>query len=423
MKTLRTDIAVLGAGPAGLAAGIAAHTAGAQVMLIEREERPGGILKQCVHDGFGLLRFGEKLSGPEYAARFVQMARADDLPILTSTTVAGLHRVGEDGNVLTLVNSDGVTELHARAVVLATGCRERSARQVMIQGTRPAGVLTAGTAQYCINILGYLPCRRCVILGSGDIGLIMARRLTLEGAEVLGVFEAKSTPSGLSRNVAQCLDDFHIPLHLAHTVTRIIGEDRVEAVEISEVDEHLRPRAGTGQIIPCDGVILSVGLIPENEMAESLQVPIDPVTKGPYMDQAGETRVPGVFVCGNAAHVYDLVDYVTESGERAGTAAAAFVAGRRGHRSVQLTADPGFFLYAVPQEIDLLDPSGSAVLYFRSRRECGAATVAITAADTTVLRHRYSHLRPPEMQRLVLDLQKLPQDAATLTMTGVVEKP
>jgi len=407
------DIAVLGAGPAGMAAALAAAQGGANTVLIERENHLGGILKQCVHDGFGLLRFGEKLSGPEYAGRFVHMIHEAGLPVLTSTFVAEARRDGDE-NVLMLVDRSGVTELHAKAVVLATGCRERSARQVMIQGTRPAGVMTAGAAQYYVNVLGYLPTTRCVILGSGDIGLIMARRLTLEGAEVLGVFEAKPTPSGLSRNIAQCLDDFGIPLHLSRTVTRIFGNDRVEAVETAAVDEKMRPVAGTEERLCCDGVILSVGLIPENEVGEALGVPMDPVTRGPVMDQNGQTQVPGVFVCGNAGHVNDLVDYVTESGERAGAAAAAFVAGRRTGRLLPLKADSTVLLYVVPQFVDMDSSESHAVVYFRSREELGATLVQVTASGEMVARHRYPHLRPPEMERLEIDLSRIPADATSL---------
>lgn len=413
MTVRNVDIAVLGAGPAGMAAALVAAEGGADTVLIERENHLGGILKQCVHDGFGLLRFGEKLSGPEYAGRFVHMVREAGLAVLTSTFVAEARRDHEE-SVLMLVDRGGVTELHAKAIVLATGCRERSARQVMIQGTRPAGVMTAGAAQYYVNVLGYLPTTRCVILGSGDIGLIMARRLTLEGAEVLGVFEAKSTPSGLSRNIAQCLDDFGIQLHLSRTVTRIFGDDRVEAVETAAVDEKMRPVAGTEERLSCDGVILSVGLIPENEVGEALGVPMDPVTKGPVMDQNGQTQVPGVFVCGNASHVHDLVDYVTESGERAGAAVAAFVTGCRTRRLLPLKADSTVLLYAVPQFVDMNAPESGAVVYFRSREELGMTVVAITAGGLTVARHRYQHLRPPEMERLDIDLSRIPSDAMAL---------
>lgn len=413
MMVRNVDIAVLGAGPAGMAAALAAGEGGADTVLIERENHLGGILKQCVHDGFGLLRFGEKLSGPEYAGRFVRMVREAGLAVLTSTFVAEAHRDGEE-SVLMLVDRGGVTELRAKAVVLATGCRERSARQVMIQGTRPAGVMTAGAAQYYVNVLGYLPTTRCVILGSGDIGLIMARRLTLEGAEVLGVFEAKSTPSGLSRNIAQCLDDFGIQLHLSRTVTRIFGDDRVEAVETAAVDEKMRPVAGTEERLSCDGVILSVGLIPENEVGEALGVPMDSITRGPVMDQNGQTQVPGVFVCGNASHVNDLVDYVTESGERAGAAAAAFVAGRRTRKLLPLKIDGTVLLYAVPQFVDTDTPGSGVVIYFRSREELGVTLVQVTAGGETMTRHCYQHLRPPEMERLEIDLSRIPADATSL---------
>jgi NADPH-dependent 2,4-dienoyl-CoA reductase/sulfur reductase-like enzyme len=415
MIVRNVDIAVLGAGPAGMAAALAAARGGADTVLIERENHLGGILKQCVHDGFGLLRFGEKLSGPEYAGRFVRMIREAGLAVLTSTFVAEARRDGDE-SILMLVDRRGVTELHAKAVVLATGCRERSARQVMIQGTRPAGVMTAGAAQYYVNVLGYLPTTRCVILGSGDIGLIMARRLTLEGAEVLGVFEAKSIPSGLSRNIAQCLDDFGIELHLSRTVTRIFGDDRVEAVETAAVDEKMRPVAGTEKRLSCDGVILSVGLIPENEVAEALEVPIDPATRGPLVDQNGQTQVPGVFVCGNASHVNDLVDYVSESGERAGAAAAAFIAGHRTRRLLPLMSDSTVLLYAVPQFVDMDAPESGAVLYFRSKAELGVTVVQVTAGRETVARHRYQHLRPPEMERLEIDLSRIPSDTTSLNI-------
>jgi thioredoxin reductase len=420
MIVRHVDIAVLGAGPAGMAAALAAARGGADTVLIERESHLGGILKQCVHDGFGLLRFGEKLSGPEYAGRFVRMVREAGPAVMTSTFVAEARRDGDE-TTLMLVDCHGVTELHAKAVVLATGCRERSARQVMIQGTRPAGVMTAGTAQYYVNVLGYLPTTRCVILGSGDIGLIMARRLTLEGAEVLGVFEAKSIPSGLSRNIAQCLDDFGIELHLSRTVTRIFGDDRVEAVETAAVDEKMRPVAGTEERLSCDGVILSVGLVPENEVAEALEVPMDPATRGPLMDQNGQTQVPGVFVCGNASHVNDLVDYVSESGERAGTAAAAFIAGHRARRLLPLVSDSTVLLYAVPQFVDMDAPEASAALFFRSKAELGVTVVQVMAGGETVARHQYQHLRPPEMERLEIDLGLIPSDITSLTIgTGSV---
>jgi thioredoxin reductase len=399
----RTDAAVIGAGPGGLAAALAAEKAGAQVVLIERETRLGGILKQCIHDGFGLHRFAEKLTGPEYAWRFERELPGKNIAIRRLTFVSKIEQV--DGAFrLTLVSAGGMETLEARALVLATGCRERTARQVAIHGWRPAGVLTAGAAQYYVNILGQMPTRRCVILGSGDIGLIMARRLTLEGAEVLGVYEAKSAPSGLSRNIAQCLHDFGIPLHLSRTVTRTFGRGRLEGVEVAVTDRNLHPVPGTEERIPCDGLILSVGLIPENELAESLSVPLDSATKGPVSDQNCQTAVPGVFCCGNALQVNDLADFVSESGETAGAAAADYAAGdlRGPRRYVNLSPDAGF-LSVCPQRLDLASLGASAVVFFRSRQECGPSLVQARCGGRVVFSKKYERLRPPEMERIVLE--------------------
>lgn len=334
MKTKEADVVVIGGGPAGLAAALSAHRAGARVLLIEREARLGGILKQCIHDGFGLIRFGEKLSGPEYAGRFLSEFHKEGIEALTETFVTRIEEAGADGSCesagtefhLMATGREGMVAIRARSLVLATGCRERTARQVFIHGTRPAGIFTAGTAQHLMNLKGQMPTRRCVILGSGDIGLIMARRLTLEGAKVIGVYEAKPEPSGLIRNIHQCLYDFDIPLHLSTTVTRVFGEDRVEMVEVSQVDENMEPIKGTEERIACDALILSVGLIPENELAESLGIVMDPATRGPETDEKKMTSVPGVFSCGNAYRVYDLVDDVSADGEKAGEAAAKWAA-------------------------------------------------------------------------------------------------
>ena len=399
----RYDVAVLGAGPAGLAAALTAKAQGANVLLIEREEKPGGILKQCIHDGFGLIRFGEKLTGPEYAQRYLDMVRDADIPLLTSTFASKIEKQ-EDIFDLTLVNADqAVFHIEATALVLAGGCRERTAKQVFIHGSRPAGVLTAGAAQYFVNIQGFLPCKRCVVLGSGDIGLIMARRLTLEGAEVLGVYEAKAEPSGLSRNIAQCLNDFQIPLHLSHTVTRVFGSDHVEGVEISRVDDDMKPIPGTEQRIDCDGVILSVGLIPENEPAESLGIELDRATRGPIVDQSGMTLVDGAFSCGNALHVSDLVDYVSESGDTAGCAAAKYQPGKARKR-IPVEADPASFLYAVPQRIDAASENLKPVFYFRSRDTLRNARVQLRCGEHVLFDKKYSVLRPPEMERVCVDL-------------------
>ncbi len=397
------DVAVLGAGPAGLAAALAARERGANTLLIEREEKPGGILKQCIHDGFGLIRFGEKLTGPEYAQRYLDMVRGADIPLLTNTFASHIEKRDSIFD-LTLVNADsGVFHIEAGSLILAGGCRERTAKQVFIHGSRPAGVLTAGAAQYFVNIQGYLPCKRCVVLGSGDIGLIMARRLTLEGAQVLGVYEAKSEPSGLSRNIAQCLNDFNIPLHLSHTVTRVFGSERVEGVEISEVDEQMQPIPGTQQRIECDGVILSVGLIPENEPAETLGIALDTATRGPVVDQSGMTLVDGAFSCGNALHVSDLVDYVSESGETAGHAAAAYKPGIE-RKLVPVEADPQSFLYAVPQRIDATSDNLNSVFYFRSKNTERNVRVQLRCKDRVLFEKKYSILRPPEMERVLVSL-------------------
>jgi NADPH-dependent 2,4-dienoyl-CoA reductase/sulfur reductase-like enzyme len=397
------DVAVIGGGPAGLAAAAAADRAGAGTVLIEREERLGGILKQCIHDGFGLIRFGEKLSGPEYSYRCIEALRETGVKVLANTFTVRSHRQG-DGFELTLTGKKGMSRVETKTLVLATGCRERTAPQVAVHGTRPAGVLTAGAAQYYTNILGRLPCRRCVILGSGDIGLIMARRLHLEGAEVLGVYEAKSTPSGLTRNIAQCLDDFNIPLHVSRTVTRAFGRRRLEAVAIAQTDEAMRPIAGTEEVIECDGLILSVGLIPENELAENLGVELDSATKGPVCDQSYQTMVPGIFSCGNALQVNDLVDYVSKSGETAGLNAALLALGKSGggeRTMTELKAGRGF-LCITPQRIDLGRPEGEIAVFFRSREERGKTLIRASAGSREIFSRQYNQIRPPEMEQIVL---------------------
>jgi thioredoxin reductase len=403
--TQTVDTAVIGGGPAGLAAAIAAERAGAGTLLIEREVRLGGILKQCIHDGFGLIRFGEKLSGPEYSHRYIEELKKTGVKTKLRSFVTRAAK-GQNGFELTLSGSGGMERVIAGALVLATGCRERTARQVGIYGTRPVGVLSAGAAQYYVNILGQLPCRRCVILGSGDIGLIMARRLTLEGAEVLGVYEAKPTPSGLSRNIAQCLNDFDIPLHTSRTVARVFGHERLEAVEIAAVDGAMRPIAGTEEQIPCDGLILSVGLIPENELAESLGVPLHPATRGPVCDQHYMTGVSGVFSCGNALQVNDLADYVSESGEAAGKSAALFARGiarNEGRNMVNFETDGGFLCMA-PQRLDLDRLDEETTVFFRSRDERGKTRVRVSANGKEIFTKQYRQLRPPEMERISLRL-------------------
>ena len=396
------DVTVIGGGPAGLAAAISAHDNGAKTLVIEREERLGGMLKQCIHDGFGLSRFGERLAGPEYVERFMTELYKRNIDAMLRTFVTGVEKL-RDGFCVATVNGEGLKKIYTKTLVLATGCRERTAKQVFIHGTRPAGVFTAGTAQHFTNRLGVMPTKRCVILGSGDIGLIMARRLTLEGAEVLGVYEINPTPSGLTRNIHQCLYDYDIPLYLSHTVTRVFGTDRLEAVEICEVDGDLRPIKGTEKRVECDALIVSVGLIPENELAESIGVSIDGHTGGPVCDGQLMTSVPGVFSCGNALHVNDLVDFVSASGEEAGKNAALFAA--KSQRRVNINIG-GEFLYLVPQQLDLEADNSKITFYFRSKKVLGKSTLRLTVDGAEVWKRRYPLLRPPEMQQLVLDMNK-----------------
>lgn len=322
MRTLKYDVVVIGGGPAGLAAALKAREKVEKVAVLERNDELGGILNQCIHSGFGLHVFKEELTGPEYAQRYVDMVAETDISCYLNTMVLD---VTEDKHVVAM-SEDGMLVFEAGSVVLAMGCRERTRGQIRIPGTRPAGVFTAGLAQRYVNLENFKPGSRVVILGSGDIGLIMARRLTLEGIKVVGVYELMPYANGLYRNIKNCLDDFGIPLYLSTTVTKIVGSKRIQAVEVSAVDENLKPIPGTEEIIPCDTLLLSIGLIPENELSKKAGIELNPVTNGPKVDNALETSVKGIFACGNVLHVHDLVDQVTKEAEDAGTYAAEYAA-------------------------------------------------------------------------------------------------
>ena len=394
---MKKDLVIIGGGPAGMAAAVAAYEAGVRdILILERDNALGGILRQCIHNGFGLHRFGEELTGPEYAYRYEKMVLELGIPYMLDTMVI---EVSPERVITAMNRENGIFTIEAGAVILAMGCRERPKGALNIAGTRPAGIFTAGTAQKFVNMKGYMPGKKVVILGSGDIGLIMARRMTLEGAEVKSVCELMPYSGGLARNIEQCLNDFNIPLRLSHTVVDIHGKERLEGVTIARVDENRRPIKESEEYIPCDTLLLSCGLIPENELTKGAGITLDRVTSGASVNGERETEIPGIFACGNVLHVHDLVDYVSEESAIAGKAAAKYIAGNSNKEiSVRIKTD-GKVRYTVPQRLtEVADTS----VYFRVADVYRDAKIIVRDGDRVIISKKKQRLAPAEMEKVEL---------------------
>ena len=415
------DVIVIGGGPAGLAAACSACEKGAKkVLVIERDKELGGILNQCIHNGFGLHRFKEELTGPEYAGRFIKLLQETKAEVLLDTMVV---EITADRRVCCINTVDGYRELKAGAVVLAMGCRERTRGAIAIPGDRPAGIFTAGAAQRYVNMEGYMVGRRVVILGSGDIGLIMARRMTLEGAEVLACVELCPYSNGLNRNIVQCLHDYDIPLYLSHTITDIIGRERVEQVVISRVDENRRPIPGTEQTFDCDTVLLSVGLIPENELTRGAGIPMDRRTNGAIVYENMETMAPGIFACGNVVHVHDLVDFVSAESEKAGAAAARYALGEEiSGRCIELK-NGNAVNYTVPQHIRVEGVEKLCEVFFRVNNVYRDRIITVTdEAGNLLCRFPREHMAPGEMEKIALPRPLLEKAVGSVTVSVIAKE-
>ena len=425
MRSYQYDVVVVGGGPAGLAAALKAREKVEKVAVLERNDELGGILNQCIHSGFGLHVFKEELTGPEYAQRFIDQVGETDIACFLETMVIDIT---PDRKVIAM-SPEGMIIFEAGAIVLAMGCRERTRSQIRIPGTRPAGVFTAGLAQRYMNMENFRPGNRVVILGSGDIGLIMARRLTLEGVKVLGVYEVMPYANGLLRNIKNCLDDFGIPLNLSTTVTKIIGRSRLQAVEVSAVDENLKPIAGTEEVIPCDTLLLSIGLIPENELSKEAGVELNPITNGPMVDEGLQTSVPGIFACGNVLHVHDLVDQVTQESEDAGASAAMYVCGG-GDEAVAASKEDspdmikvipqGLVRYTVPSFIHK-DAQDMVKIKFRVGSPVDYGKIRITSGDQVIFESKATKKFVPSIMENIRIRPSLISDPEAAIAVSVIE--
>ncbi|MCR5253195.1 MAG: NAD(P)/FAD-dependent oxidoreductase [Treponema sp.] len=416
MTNLNYDIVIVGGGPAGMAAAVAAKKAGTDsILILERDTRIGGILLQCIHNGFGLHHFGEELTGPEYAGRFSDEVEKLGIEYKTDTMVLEVN----DKKQVTAINTkDGLMQIQAKAVILAMGCRERTRGALVIPGTRPAGIFTAGSAQRFVNIDGYLPGKKIVILGSGDIGLIMARRLTLEGAEVKLVCELMPFSAGLRRNIVQCVENFNIPLKFSHTITKIHGKERVEGVSVAAVDKNRRPIPETEEFIECDTLLLSVGLIPENEISNGCGISIDSTTSGPIVNEHMQTSVEGIFACGNTVHVHDLVDFVTAESLRAGENAARYVQGVKAKNPKNVVLRPGNRVrYTVPQYIESTESENPISIMFRPTDVYRNVQIVAYSNNERIKAIKKKIVRPGEMQVLELNPDQLAKVKDNLTVS------